>query len=211
MLPQSPDPDPGSFRTPHLQPFPSVEGAEFAPHPQDNNSVGVPQPSYHHLHHSSNESATSNPFSTYPRASHHQRSSGSSFNIPSNFSSSPTNLALTNQTSYSTNNNTAYAIQYSPIQQPQHISPTMTQLNHNQQPAAPPVPPPRSPPLVQHYCAACHRIAPLTSSYACTECICGICRECVDVLVGMGPERGARCPRCKVVGGRFKPFMLDLR
>lgn len=64
---------------------------------------------------------------------------------------------------------------------------------------------------VQHYCAACNRTTPLAASYACTECICGICRDCVDALIGAGPSRAAGCPRCSVVGGRFKPFMLDLR
>lgn len=66
---------------------------------------------------------------------------------------------------------------------------------------------------VQHYCAACNRVTPLATSYACTECICGICRDCVDALVGSAPSpsRGPGCPRCSTVGGRFKPFMLDLR
>jgi len=71
-----------------------------------------------------------------------------------------------------------------------------------------PIPPP---PAVMHYCAACQRLTALTSSYACTECICGVCRDCVDVLVNMGPDRGAKCPRCLTMNGRFKPFMLDLR
>jgi len=53
-------------------------------------------------------------------------------------------------------------------------------------------------------------VALLKESFACTECICGICPACVDVLVA---EQGARrkCPRCATVGGRFKPFQLDIR
>ncbi|KAH8602606.1 hypothetical protein B0O99DRAFT_498711, partial [Bisporella sp. PMI_857] len=62
----------------------------------------------------------------------------------------------------------------------------------------------------QIYCAACQGVSLLKESYACTECICGICQACVDVLMA---EQGARrkCPRCATIGGRFKPFQLDIR
>jgi hypothetical protein len=62
----------------------------------------------------------------------------------------------------------------------------------------------------QIYCAACQGVSFLRESYACTECICGLCQACVDVLMG---EQGARrkCPRCATIGGRFKPFQLDIR
>lgn len=62
----------------------------------------------------------------------------------------------------------------------------------------------------QIYCAACQSISLLKSSYACTECICGLCSTCVEVLMA---EHGARrkCPRCATIGGRFKPFQLDIR
>ncbi|KAI0600163.1 hypothetical protein F4775DRAFT_582954 [Biscogniauxia sp. FL1348] len=60
------------------------------------------------------------------------------------------------------------------------------------------------------YCAACQRTSKLRESYACTECICGLCRDCVNILM---EEQGARrkCPRCATIGGRFKPFQLDIR
>lgn len=63
---------------------------------------------------------------------------------------------------------------------------------------------------IQIYCAACQGVSLLKESYACTECICGICQPCVDVLIA---EQGARrkCPRCATIGGRFKPFQLDIR
>ncbi|PQE20867.1 transcription factor protein [Rutstroemia sp. NJR-2017a BBW] len=63
---------------------------------------------------------------------------------------------------------------------------------------------------IQIYCAACQKVSLLKESYACTECICGICQACVEVLMG---EQGARrkCPRCATIGGRFKPFQLDIR
>lgn len=63
---------------------------------------------------------------------------------------------------------------------------------------------------VHIYCAACQKSSKLRESYACTECICGLCRECVNVLM---EEQGARrkCPRCATIGGRFKPFQLDIR
>lgn len=65
-------------------------------------------------------------------------------------------------------------------------------------------------PSVQIYCAGCQGISHLRNSYACTECICGLCSACVEVLVA---EQGARrkCPRCATIGGRFKPFQLDVR
>lgn len=63
---------------------------------------------------------------------------------------------------------------------------------------------------IQIYCAACQGVSPLKNSYACTECICGLCAACVEVLMA---EQGVRrkCPRCATVGGRFKPFQLDVR
>lgn len=63
---------------------------------------------------------------------------------------------------------------------------------------------------IQIYCAACGGISRLKNSYACTECICGLCQPCVEVLM---QEHGARrkCPRCATIGGRFKPFQLDIR
>ncbi|KAL7791017.1 hypothetical protein V8C37DRAFT_166367 [Trichoderma ceciliae] len=62
---------------------------------------------------------------------------------------------------------------------------------------------------IQIYCAACHGISLLKNSYACTECICGLCSTCVEVLMS---EHGARrkCPRCATIGGRYKPFQLDI-
>lgn len=66
--------------------------------------------------------------------------------------------------------------------------------------------------LVQIYCAGCRRLCILRDSFACTECICGLCKDCVDAL-STEQQRGrlARCPRCATVGGKFKPFQLDLR
>jgi hypothetical protein len=63
---------------------------------------------------------------------------------------------------------------------------------------------------VQIYCAACQNLSPLKESFACTECICGICPPCVEILMA---EQGARrkCPRCATIGGKFKPFQLDIR
>lgn len=65
---------------------------------------------------------------------------------------------------------------------------------------------------VQIYCAGCKRLSTLKDSYACTECICGLCQECVSALVSeQARGRIARCPRCDGIGGKFKPFQLDLR
>ncbi|KZF24407.1 hypothetical protein L228DRAFT_95868 [Xylona heveae TC161] len=66
--------------------------------------------------------------------------------------------------------------------------------------------------MVQIYCAACSRPSFLKQSYACTECICGICHDCVDVLlVQQSRDKISRCPRCGTVGGKFKPLQLDIR
>ncbi|KAF2130066.1 hypothetical protein P153DRAFT_290167 [Dothidotthia symphoricarpi CBS 119687] len=65
---------------------------------------------------------------------------------------------------------------------------------------------------VQIYCAACRKLSILRESYACSECICGLCQECVDVLVSEHTRgRAPRCPRCNAIGGKFKPFQLDIR
>ncbi|OCK74370.1 hypothetical protein K432DRAFT_386844 [Lepidopterella palustris CBS 459.81] len=71
---------------------------------------------------------------------------------------------------------------------------------------------PTFPQPVQIYCTACRRLSILRESYACTECICGLCQDCVDVLVSEQTRgRIARCPRCGAIGGKFKPFQLDIR
>jgi hypothetical protein len=65
---------------------------------------------------------------------------------------------------------------------------------------------------VQIYCAGCHRLSVLKDSYACTECICGLCKECVDTIYSeQSRRRLASCPKCSAIGGKFKPFQLDIR
>lgn len=64
---------------------------------------------------------------------------------------------------------------------------------------------------VQIYCAGCRTSSALSESYACTECICGLCSGCVDALVAERARgRTAQCPRCES-GGLFKLFQLDVR
>lgn len=168
-----------------MEPFPSVE-TSYDVHPPP------PDRPYMH-HHSPNESLTGHPYSPshpYHYSHHNTNSSGSSYNMP------PETIATSPETShhrYSTNNVPAYP--------PEEYSPPTSA--HLQQP-------PPTPPLVQHYCAACHRVAPLTSSYACTNCISGVCRDCVEVLQSMGSDRPG-CPRCQITGAQYKPFMLDLK
>ncbi|KAF2400013.1 hypothetical protein EJ06DRAFT_557088 [Trichodelitschia bisporula] len=65
---------------------------------------------------------------------------------------------------------------------------------------------------VQIYCAGCKRLSILGESYACTECICGLCAACVDVIAGEARRgRGVGCPVCRAVGGKFRPFRVDVR
>ncbi|KAL8808456.1 MAG: hypothetical protein Q9182_000006 [Xanthomendoza sp. 2 TL-2023] len=63
---------------------------------------------------------------------------------------------------------------------------------------------------VQIYCANCRRLSVLKDSYACTECISGFCPDCVYAL-SSEQNRGRPCPRCHVLGPRYKAFQLDLR
>ncbi|CAI7650331.1 unnamed protein product [Penicillium pancosmium] len=88
---------------------------------------------------------------------------------------------------------------------------------------------------IQIYCAQCKRPWALNECFACTECICGVCRECVGLFItspptsfrspGNGPlnnmppgptsyptPNAARgCPRCRTVGGKWKAFQLDIK
>ncbi|KAI9040780.1 putative transcription factor RfeD [Aspergillus affinis] len=85
---------------------------------------------------------------------------------------------------------------------------------------------------IQIYCASCKRSWPLNECFACTECICGVCRECVVTFISSPPTSfrnvtsspgsamshgptsypGSRgCPRCRTVGGKWKSFQLDFR
>lgn len=65
---------------------------------------------------------------------------------------------------------------------------------------------------VQIYCAGCRTLSILKDSYACPECICGLCPGCVDALVSeQARGRIAQCPHCRTMGGRFRPFQLDIR
>ncbi|KAL1587121.1 hypothetical protein WHR41_04328 [Cladosporium halotolerans] len=65
---------------------------------------------------------------------------------------------------------------------------------------------------VQIYCAGCRRLSILKDSYACTNCICGLCGTCVEALVeNQRNGRMSGCPRCSLNYGSFKQFQLDVR
>jgi len=65
---------------------------------------------------------------------------------------------------------------------------------------------------VQIYCAGCRRLSVLKESYACTNCICGLCGNCVEAIIsGQSRGRMSMCPRCNGMDSSFKPFQLDLR
>jgi hypothetical protein len=67
-------------------------------------------------------------------------------------------------------------------------------------------------------CASCSRPWKLSTAFACTECICGVCSDCVGLIIaspvytqpGVAPMRRG-CPRCGVMGGKWKRFNLDFR
>jgi hypothetical protein len=68
-------------------------------------------------------------------------------------------------------------------------------------------------------CASCSRPWLLKTCFACTECICAVCSDCVGQIIsspvvtiqpGFAPVRRG-CPRCGVMGGKWKRFQLDFR
>jgi hypothetical protein len=72
--------------------------------------------------------------------------------------------------------------------------------------------------LLEIYCASCGRPWLIRNAYACTECICGVCSDCVGQIIsspmvsantGNITRRG--CPRCHAAGGRWKRFQLEFR
>ena len=71
---------------------------------------------------------------------------------------------------------------------------------------------------IEIYCANCSRPRLLKTCFACTECICGVCNDCVGQIIsspvvtqpGFAPIRRS-CPRCGVMGGKWKRFQLDFR
>ena len=69
------------------------------------------------------------------------------------------------------------------------------------------------------FCASCSRPRLLKTCFACTECICAVCSDCVGQIIsspvvtvqpGFAPVRRG-CPRCGVMGGKWKRFQLDFR
>jgi hypothetical protein len=67
-------------------------------------------------------------------------------------------------------------------------------------------------PQIQIYCAGCRKLSVLKESYACTNCICGLCGNCVEAIInGQSRGRMSMCPRCNGMDSSFKPFQLDLR
>ena len=75
---------------------------------------------------------------------------------------------------------------------------------------------------VQIWCANCRRSSVLMESYACSDCISGFCIDCVYALSSeqsfnllqrgaIGSATGRKCPRCGMIGARYKPIQLELR
>ena len=75
---------------------------------------------------------------------------------------------------------------------------------------------------VQIWCANCRRPSTLKDSYACVECISGFCVDCVYALSSdqsfsmlqrgaIGGATGRKCPRCGMIGARYKPIQFELR
>ncbi|CZR65579.1 uncharacterized protein PAC_15479 [Phialocephala subalpina] len=56
----------------------------------------------------------------------------------------------------------------------------------------------------QFHCASCESRTQMTRSYACTQCLRGICQICVTRLMAKKWTR-RRCPWCSADGAQFKP------
>lgn len=66
--------------------------------------------------------------------------------------------------------------------------------------------------VVQIYCAGCRRASLLKESYACTQCISGLCGSCTDAIIQeQSRGRMTSCPRCHAMDSNFKQFQLELR
>ena len=96
----------------------------------------------------------------------------------------------------------------SPLQQPSHP------YNHSQSSSLGS----RSDTL-EVYCASCRRPYLLKFCFACTECICACCSDCVTQIIrspvvsaqpGFAPVRPG-CPQCGAMSGNWKRFQLDFR
>lgn len=76
----------------------------------------------------------------------------------------------------------------------------------------------RSSSNVEIYCAGCARPWFLDLCFACTECICAVCRDCMGTIVnslpvvppGYAPIRRG-CPKCHSTIGQWRKFQLDFR
>ena len=69
------------------------------------------------------------------------------------------------------------------------------------------------------FCASCGRPWLLKNAFACTECICGVCSDCVGQITSSPVATGQPayaptrrgCPRCGVMGGKWKRPQFDFR
>ncbi len=72
--------------------------------------------------------------------------------------------------------------------------------------------------MLEIFCASCGRPWLLKNSFVCTECICGVCSDCVGQIIsspvitrpGIAPTR-LGCPRCGMLGGKFKRSQIEFR
>jgi len=65
---------------------------------------------------------------------------------------------------------------------------------------------------VEIYCAGCRRLTYLLQSLGCCDCMGGFCKDCVEALLSeQSRRRAVGCPKCGVIGGKYKPFQFDLR
>lgn len=55
-------------------------------------------------------------------------------------------------------------------------------------------------------CATCDNLAPISESFACTECMSGFCADCA-----YNSGRRGSCGECRAVGAKFKPLRIVVR
>ena len=197
MYPTYPDPRTHASSTGsnyHLPPegFPSSPGQHSRPHTHDSNHINN---AFARPHSSANHNAPHFPHAI--NAAHLAQQQAAAQQQTNNFGQNqPPGSWLPHQQSYSASGSGASS---------GHSSAHPTVTSGHVQDFSAPAP-------VELYCANCGVVSALVNSYVCTECICGICPQCADLLKSdEGQPRRHGCPKCSSLDSKFKPLMLDLK
>lgn len=65
---------------------------------------------------------------------------------------------------------------------------------------------------IELFCANCKNHYAVAHCFACTECICGVCASCAEIIQSDSHSgRSHGCPKCSSITSMFKPINLDLK